>query len=183
LAPRKPSATKPKPKAPPTFKLDIFDLLNAADCHDLNYLSRQPEEAQKAFAGRVVLRWMSQVEGANSELYLMLVNELVNIDFDSLSKYPDLQYRLMAACGVGRRQRHGYLKTPKRVNNAAKLQSFLLLTNPLASTSEINMLLSNHTKESFAELVNYSGISAQETKDLIDAFEAQEADEDQEARA
>lgn len=152
------------------YKLDIFELLKAADRRDQEFYDRQPAEGQKGFAPRVALRWMSSVAGQNAEVQLALVNEMVNVDFDALREYPDLQYRLMALCGLGGRQNHKWIDMARQGKSPAKLQTFFFRMHPLASIAEIDSLIARHTLETFTDLVNQSGLNAQESKDLIDVF-------------
>lgn len=154
-------------------KLDIFDVLAAVDRRDLGWLDRQPPEAKKEFAAPVVLRWASSVQGPNAEHYLWLVNEIANIDFHTLYQHPELQYKLIAMCGVGKNQRHQWITNAKVTKKAPKVHTFLSRFHPLASAREIDMLIGLHTKETFTELVYASGAAPEEAKDLIDAFKKQ----------
>ena len=151
-------------------KLDIFETLRAIDKKDYGYLDRQPEESAKGFAPPVVLRWTSAVKGPMAEYYLCLTNEIANRRFHDLYEYPDLQYRLLAACGAGSIQRHEWIPMAKEGKTTAKVQSFVGSFFPLASVREIDLLVDMFTTETFNEFVNDSGCSPKEGKDLIDAF-------------
>lgn len=164
------ASPKTKPTKPKTYRLDIFELLTAANRHDLTYLERQPLDAQKGFMGRVALRWLSATSGANAELQLRLTNAAVNTNFDALVDYPDLQYRLMAMTGMGKSQRHVWIPLPKNGKSPAKIQAFLLKSYTTASVDEIDMILSRHTLETFTDLVNESSCTAQEAKELIETY-------------
>lgn len=157
---------------PKEHKLDIFDLLAAVDRRDRRFLSRQPADAQKGFSPRVALRWASAVTGPAAEQYMLLTNEIANVQFDDLRDHPELQYMLLAACGAGRKQKHEWLPMPKQGKSAAKVQSFLARFHPLASVEEIDLLVSMHTRETFTDLVHQSGCTPQEAKDLLNAFDA-----------
>lgn len=171
---------KKAPAKPKTYKLDVFEVLNAIDRRDMTFFDRLSEEERKGFSPYVVLRWLSSVNGPMAEHYLVLANELVNIDFQALKDYPDLIYRLMAACGAGRKQnRTGcWVKPPQRGKSPARLQAFLETQHPLASTQEIDMLLNLHTLETFEDLVYQTGCSDQEAAELIDAFKEKDRDKD-----
>jgi hypothetical protein len=160
------------PAKPKTYKLNVFDLLDAIDRRDMTYYDRLSEEEKKGFHPYVVMRWLSSVKGPLAEHYLVLANELVNIDYAALKDYPDLVYRLMAACGTGRLQnRKGmFPPVPRRGRSPAALQAFLENLHPLASTQEIDMLLDQHSLESFTELVYQTDCSDKEAAELIDAF-------------
>lgn len=152
------------------YKLDIFDVLNAIDRRDGAFLGRQDEDAKKAFAPRVVLRWAGSVRGREAAAYMTYMNEVVNVQFDDLNDHPELQFRLMAVCGAGSRQQHDWIPMTKIGKAAPKINAFLLRFWPLASASEIDLLLSKFDSTSFEEFVNGSGCSPEEAKSLIDAF-------------
>lgn len=84
-------------------KLDIFKTLNAIDRKQANFLNMVTEQEKKSFVPLVVMQWMTGLsdKNPNSEINLRMVNELVNMHFWELYKHPELQYKLMAACGDG----------------------------------------------------------------------------------
>ena len=152
-------------------KLDIIhDVMPAVDKRDMGFLERQEPDAKKEFAPPVVLRWASAVRGPQAENYVWLVNEIANVDFHVLHQHPELQYKLIAMCGCGKRQDHQWIPPAKVTRQAPKLHAFLSKYHPLASAKEIDLLINLHTLETFIEFVNGSGADPQESKDLIDAF-------------
>ena len=155
-----------------THKLDIFDTLAAIDRKDYGYLDRQPEESRKGFAPPVALRWTSSVTGQAAEYYLEITNRVANLHFHDLHQYPDLQYRLLAACGIGGRQNHKWIGGPK--SSSKKARTYVAQFFPLASHSEIDLLMSQFTQETFIEFVNQSGCPPKDTKDLVDAFKKED---------
>ncbi len=163
-------AVAPKKK----YALDIFATLRALDRKDYNYLDRLTPEERKGFVPRTVLRWMGSTERLE-EYHIAAVNEIANVNFDDLYHYPDLQYRLLAAAGSGAPQRRPpFLPIPKAGKSPARIQTFVGGFFPLASTAEIDLLISQFTRETFIEFVNQSGCSATEAKDAIDAFDKKE---------
>jgi hypothetical protein len=153
-------------------KLDMFQLLRAADQCDGNWFSKQPEDAQKEFAPIVVTRWASTVgDGPESVYMLWMVNERVNVNLFDLHKHPDLVYRLMASCGLGKPLRHIWVAGNKRKNDNNKAYALLQERYPEASDRELNMLMSLYTKESFSQFVNDCGIQAAEAKEILKAYE------------
>jgi hypothetical protein len=153
------------------YKLDIFDLLGAIDRRDTGYLSRQPADAQKAFTPTVALRWASSVSGASAADYLMLVNEVANLDFYALSDHPELQYKLLAVCGNGKTQRHTWIPLQKSGTQATKVHAFVAKYYPLASLSEIEYVVSQFTRESFLQFLNSSGCDPDEHKEVLTAYD------------
>ncbi len=161
------------------FKLDIFQALAAADKRDDNWLERQPEEVKKGFAAPVFLRWAATVASGNADIdryMLMHVNDKANITAnDYMGAHPDLLFRLVAACGLGQRLRHEWLPMPgrMRVSNAAR--DLMMRFHPHASDREIDLLMSIHTRGSFEQFVEDTGISTKEAKEALKAYDARKS--------
>lgn len=154
------------------YKLDIFETLSAIDTRDGDYLQKQPEDARKAFAARVVLRWLSSASGPLAEYYIEASNQLVNVELDSLHNHPELQYRLMAMCGAGQRIRHNWIPLPKsKIKTSPRLHDFLANYHPLASAKELDFLLRMHTREDFANLLTDAALNPKDIKELMNAFD------------
>jgi hypothetical protein len=156
------------------YALDIFATLRALDRKEYDYLDRLTPEERKGFVPRTVLRWMGSTDRLE-EYHILAVNEFANVNFDDLYHYPDLQYRMLAAAGSGSPQRRPpFLPVPKQGKSPAKVQTFVAKFYPLASTAEIDLLVAQFTRETFIDFANYSGCSATEIKDAIDAFDKKE---------
>lgn len=145
-------------------------MMSAVDKRDKSFFDRQKPELQKTFAAPVALRWTSAVSGPQAEAYLICTNEFANANFHDLYEYPDLQFRLLTLVGSGKPQRHEWIPIAKQGRSISALHDFMARFHPLASPSEIDLLLDLHDRESFAEFVNQSGCSPEETKDFISAF-------------
>lgn len=120
-------------------KLDIFQTLAAIDKHDTDFLSRLPEEQSKGFAPPVVLRWASAVSGEMKDWYLLAVNERANVHFYDVWQHPDLQYRLLASCGFGRKERHEWISGTKSVTR--KRRDFVAKYWPDVNELEASIIL------------------------------------------
>lgn len=167
---KQPRKTKPKAAAKPKKpSLDIFDEMRAADRQDLGWLERQPEDLAKTFAPVVAMRWFSTV-GDNTGLadyHLLMTNEMLNVGFWDLSRYPDLQWKIMAACGSGMVQRHQWIAGSKK-KNTNKLDAFLLGLYPHLNDDEIGILKSRFTRDSLKQLLRDTGMPDGEMKPLLD---------------
>lgn len=154
-----------------TYKLDIFPTLAAIDRHDLEYYRRLTDEQRKGFHPPVVLRWASAVEDYQlSEAYILLVNERANVNFWDIYEHPDLQYRLIASCGLGQ-QKHKWINMAKTSDKRGRLGDFLAEFWPDANANEISLLVSQFTHESFTEFVEQSGVDSDTAKEVIRAYE------------
>lgn len=153
-------------------KLDIFDTLAAIDRRDFGFLDRQDEEVRKGFAPPVVMRWASAAgSGTTADIALITVNEKANRHFYDLYEYPDLQYRLLAACGTGRVLRHHWIVPSKAKRTSSKLTTFLAEHWPDANDQELDLLLHQFDRNSFEDFINGCACDPAECKDLLRAFD------------
>lgn len=162
-------------KSPKKHTLDIFRVLGAIDCQDFNFLDSLSEEEKKAFTPTTALRWASAIspDGGEAEAMLWLVNEYANIDFYAISDHPELQFKLMAAAGLGKKFRHQWINMPKKKGLAgfSTLCEFLLNWHPGANNDEINILLSQFTRDTFIDFIYSCAEDNTHTKELIDAWD------------
>lgn len=160
---KEPSAKKPS--------LDIFDEMRAADRKDLMWLDRQPDDLAKTFSPLIAMRWFSAVNDRSglADYYLLMTNEMVNVGFWDLTKYPDLQWKLMAVAGSGRTQAHQWIPGSKK-KNTNKLDNFLLGMHPSLNDFEINIIKSKLTRESLKQLLVDSGMPDADIKPLLEDF-------------
>jgi hypothetical protein len=155
-----------------TYKLDIFqEVLPAIDQHDFGFLERQPEEARKGFAAPVVLRWASSIRGQYADLMLLMVNSRANLDFFDLTQHPDLQWRLLASCGIGINARHDWIPMPARSRPSSAIHDFLTQHWPEANEAELNLILKQFTRESFIDFVRGCGLSPTDEQATFDAYD------------
>jgi hypothetical protein len=153
-------------------KLDIFETLAAIDRRDKDFYSTLTEEARKGFAPPVVLRWASAVrDGPNSEHYIWLVNERVNVNFHDIWDHPELQYKLLASCGTGKNERnHQWVAMAGKMKKADKVRTFIGQFWPDANDTELYILLNQFTDESFEDFVLSSGSTPDEIKEVMEAY-------------
>jgi len=155
-------------------KLDIFVALDAINRHELDWLDKQPEDAQKEFRPPVVLRWASTVaDGPAAEYYLHEMNEVVNLNLWNLNAYPDLVFRLMASCGpklTGKdKPRHQWLGMAEKAAIGGKAKDLLARFHPSANDTELLMLLRLMSTEDFKAFVQIAGCTPDEEKEAIKA--------------
>lgn len=140
------------------------------DQRQKDWLERQPEDTQKEFRAPVVLRWASAVEdGPEAEYQLLAMNEVVNQHLWQLSAYPDLVFRLMASCGLGRKLRHQWIGMPEKAALGGKAKDLLARFHPSANDTELLMLLRLMSTEDFKAFVQTAGCAPDEEKEAIKA--------------
>jgi hypothetical protein len=149
-----------------TYKNDMFnEVLPALDRGDKSfYNTRTPE--QKAELDKnmwMIMRWMSSTK-ANSEHHILMTNVLVNKDFSIFTKkiregkegHAELQWMLLAMCGVGRTQRHEFISPPRRpIEN--EFEEIIIQYYPLLNREELDLLLKVNTEEDFRQFFRENG--------------------------
>lgn len=155
-------------------KLDIFEMMAAIDARDSTWLDRRDEDLRKEFTPFVAMRWGSAVsDGPTSEFYLTMVNERVNLGLWSLGDHPELIFRLLASCGYGRKQRHQWVPmvAGKRGGTSNPARDLLASFHPSASDSEIDLLLSLHTRQTFTAFAEATGSTPETIKEALKAYD------------
>lgn len=150
-------------------RLKMGDVLAAIDRHDLSYLSSLDEHTRRGFAPPVILRMASTALGETAPYWLLAVNERANVHFWDCP--PDLQYRLLASCGLGRRERRQWIEMAGRRGSGERLREFLRQEWPGTNDLEIDILLAQMDAEQFRDLVRSRGCTPQEEKELVTAYE------------
>lgn len=154
------------------YKLDIFETLASIDKRDFGFYDRLTEEQRKGFAPPVILKWVSgiQGDGNTAEQYIWLTNQ-ANINFWDIYDHPELQYKLMASAGRGRNQRHKWIPLPKNGMKSDKVTKFLSQFWPDANDTEMKIILNQYTRETFIAFVYSAGLTPEEEKEIIDAYD------------
>lgn len=158
------TAVKKKPA------LDIFELLGKVDKRDLDFYSNMTPEQKKAFAPIVAIRWMSSVKASEdeNEYYLHVTNDRVNKHLwnSEIYKHPELVYKTMALCGIGKGMRHEWIAGFKRAKNS-KFVEFLKTYYPTASKKELEYLVEINDQDQLIQLVHDAGLQDDEIKALV----------------
>jgi hypothetical protein len=156
------------------YKFDVFQALGAVDKRNGGWFAQQPEEARRAFAAPVFLRWASSVagNGAAHEYMLTMTNEMANKGADIfMTAHPEMLFRLTASAGLGKKVQHEWIPMAGRKSSkASKAYDMIAHFNPEANIREIELLLHLHTKESFKEFAEGSGLMPDVIKEAIKAF-------------
>jgi hypothetical protein len=153
-------------------KLDIFDEMAQADLGNKDFYAELEPELQKQFSPLVAMRWFSTVADNSQfkDYTLILTNEILNVDFWSLKDHPELQWKLMSTCGVGKKLRHQWIPMPKR-RKISKVAEFMLQWFPSANDQELHILTENLTREDFEQFVKSTGCTEEELKEVVDSFD------------
>lgn len=155
------------------YKLDIFETLGAIERKDYDFLDRKTEEERKGFAPPVVLRWASALKGGgiDADFKLLIVNEQANLHFHDIWQHPELQYKLLAATGMHTGRRFDWIPMAGRGQSASEVHLFLSKYWPEANEDELNLILKQHTRESYHAFVNGCGLDQKSTDAAIGAYD------------
>jgi hypothetical protein len=163
--------TTEKPLKKREFKLDIWKVLEAADQCNINFMNSLTEEEKKALFPVVIMRWMSAVSNQSgmSEHYITTVNELVNVQLHDIAKHPELQWKLLALCGVGLKQRHNWIPL-NRTNLTSKLDNLVLQVFPHLNELELDIVKSKFTEANLREYCRDFAMADSEIKSIVEDF-------------
>lgn len=151
--------TKKKSTLTLDMELPAMDLRNMSFYHDLS------DEHKKEIGLWILMRFMSSSQGA-TEHHLMMVNDLVNHNFSNLAKHPELQWKLLALCGTGRKQYHPWIAPPKGIKKN-KLEAAILEFFPLMRDEDLELLMQINDTEAFTQFFKENGLDDKSIKELL----------------
>ena len=140
------------------YKNNIIDVLKHIENKDYDYFDSLTEEQKKELQPYILMRWMATVkEEQLHQYYTLAVNELVNINFWDLSKYKDLQFKLLCAVGQKEKVFHQWLASSKssKDKDLNDLKPFFKNLNE----QELKMKLARMTKEEKTDVRNFLGLN------------------------
>jgi hypothetical protein len=153
---------KAKKKAS-TLTLDME--LPAMDFRNMNFYRDLSDEHKKEIGMWLLMRFMSSSQNQAAH-HLMMVNDVVNHNFSALTKHPELQWKLLALCGTGKKQYHPWIAPPRGIKKN-KLEEELLSHYPLLKDDELELILSLNSAEDLAEFFRENGYDDKTIKELL----------------
>jgi len=153
------------------YILDLQQVLYALDNRDLDYYDRLTDKEKKGYTPLVLMRYMSSLTSQNSNCAYAVIatNDVVNLGFWTLSKYPDLQHKLLCVTGLGGSQKRPWIAA-KNTKKKNKIDSWLLEKFPELNDEEISILKSQHDSKSWNAFVKGSGATDAEVKEMTAAW-------------
>ncbi len=127
----------------------------------------------KSYVPLVLMRYMSSLPDQNphSSYAVIATNELVNIGFWSLTKFPDLQHLLLCLTGTKKKKQYRpWLAKKGNKANSNSIDLFLLELYPGLNKDELTILKKQFDNQSFKQLLLDSGISDARVKSLNEDF-------------
>ena len=153
-------------------KLDMFkEVLPNLDCHKTEYYSTLSDDQKKGFAGVVAMRFMSSASGDFADWYLVATNQRANVHFHEMHKHPELQWKLLASNGHGRRVSHSWIGQSRNTSSAL-LHDFIVQYWPQVNTLEVDTILGQFTQQEFYDFVDGTGAEKDDAKKIKNSFDA-----------
>lgn len=146
--------------------IPLKEMLHAIDTNDFDFYSKLSDEDKKAFSPWLAMRYASSANGSAAYHYLLMVNDIVNAQFSSLKNHPELQWKLLAVCGMGKDAFHPWIP-PGGKRKADKVQKFLQDAYPTLSRDEIELWIAINTKDDIRQLAMDRGFDDKEIKELL----------------
>jgi hypothetical protein len=152
----------------------IAQEMSALDKRNFAWYGNLTEKEQKDLSMWVVMRWsactVSNDHEAN-EYYLRMINDQVNVNFNELRHYPDMQFRLMQLAGMGTTKKHSWIAPMARkkkglaANN--KLVAFYETLHPYMNDEELGMVIGMYTKAEIKAELESHGLTAKLIKEMV----------------
>lgn len=155
---------KPKKKA---STLMLVDELSAMDLRNMNFYKNLSDEHKKEINLWTLMRYMSSSQNS-SEHHILMVNDLVNCNFNLVRKHPELQWKLLALCGTGKKQFHKWLGVPKGIKKN-KLEDAVLQHKPFLNDDELEIFMKINTTDDLIVFFKDYGYDDKTISELLDA--------------
>jgi hypothetical protein len=95
------------------YKNDIFELIKHIDNKDYQYFELMEDDKKKEVQPYILMRWISTTNDSKHEKFTLNINNNVNKHFWELSKYKDLQWKLLCTCGEKKWAKHQWVALTK----------------------------------------------------------------------
>ena len=147
--------------------IPLGTMLDAVDRCDFDFYARLSPEEKKAFSPWMAMRYVSSARGMDAYHYLLMVNDIVNVEFNTIKNHPELQWKLLATCGIGHKAYHPWIPPGKGKKKKTKLGTFLHDMYPTLNRKEIELLQEINSKDDLKELAREHGMDEKDIKDLF----------------
>lgn len=161
-------AVKKKESATAKHQLPIDQVMAAVDLRQQKFYESLGEEDLKSLNLYMTQRWASQVQGSRDiqEHYLLMVNDLCNIDFvATTSAHDELRWRMLALVGLGQRLRHEFV--PPRGQKKDRITEWLFELFPHLGEEEIELFKSINDGDTLKEAAEAMNVADKKIKELF----------------
>jgi hypothetical protein len=151
-------------------RIDIKDLLKAADKRDYDWYDKLSKEEKKIFNPLVPMKFLSAVEGSYSDHYLEMTNDFLNVGFWDLTDHPELVWKIFCIVGSGRSERHTWIKMASSKASVSKIDKILLKQYPHLDNMELEILKKKFTVDTLKDFLKDLAMTDKEIKPIVEDF-------------
>jgi hypothetical protein len=145
----------------------LKDVCLAIDKRNKTFYNSIDIEQQKKFSIWLYMRYASSVDDPIfRDHYLEMVNDLVNVNFNDLTKHKELQWLLMSLCGIGKKQFHPWVKPGKR-KEKPKIKTWLAKAFLNLKDSELDILIELNTIDELKDYATQQGLTDKEIERIF----------------
>ncbi len=145
--------------------LSLKTELQAMDYRDMDFYMNLSDEHKKEISLWLLMRYMSSSKSAAID-HLLVVNDVVNMNFSVISKHPELQWKLLALCGTKKSQFHEWIP-PGKKSKKNKIEEALIKFFPLMKDDDLEMLQQINTKEDFEQFFRENAFDDKAIKEIF----------------
>lgn len=148
--------------------IHIKELTRAIDTKNKSWYANLEENQKKEFSPWTSMRFASScVKDASHRLSLVLVNEIVNINFNIFAnkKHKELVWKLLTCVGTGKVDYHPWI-APTKVKKQDNLLEWLKNNFKSAKVRDLEVLRNLLDKSEILEYAENKGCTDKQIKDL-----------------
>ncbi len=139
--------------------------LSAMDSSNMDFYKSLTPEQQKEISLWILMRYMSSSQG-DAVGHLTNVNDVVNVNFNIISKHPELQWKLLALCGTKKKQFHPWIAPPKGMKKN-RVEQAIIDHFPLMKDDELELFLQINTQEELEQFFKDNGYDDKTIKEIF----------------
>lgn len=157
--------------------MNLFDILTHMDYNDqglYDALREDPEgmaELRKNI-GWLIPQWMTGADrGADHADLVLMFDELCNPGWSSFTDHPELQTKLLALVGLGKKTKHKFYRPAGKTAGSAELAGLLRSEYPDISETELALYCRDADITELEDLMDRWGVQQDDRKTIVKQFE------------
>jgi hypothetical protein len=147
------------------YQIDLKKVLWELDKNNKDFYLNLSDDEKKEMSLWVLMRYMSSSE-TNSEYYLLMTNDFVNVNFNVFKKHPDFLWKLLSMGGAGESTYHPWVAPPKGKKDDM-LSTKLRELNRHWKQEDVNTFLLINSKDEIIGYFEDRGFTDDEIKKLF----------------
>ncbi len=150
-------------------KLSIKNEMSAIDTKNRSWYQSLTDEEKKKVGIWILMRYASSVKHGVKDIeehYLEFINDIVNVNFNTLRHHPELQFQLMQAVGIGKQMFHPWI-APGKKGTEKPFYKWFKETNKQYNDDELELLISDMDNAFKQDLLEQFGFEKKEIKKML----------------